>query len=103
MNTTATESELLDPSTLSSLLDVNSLLTALLPTLIISTVVLVVFVAISVSRHHKQRKMIQQTQEDIHAIRELLENRLGNTPTYTNHPTPLTQEPGNDPQIPAGP
>jgi len=103
MDTTSTESELLDSSALSSLLDINSLLGALLPMLIVSSIILVVLVGISLSRHHKQRKMIQQAHDDIHAIRELLESRFGNTNTYTSRPAPLNEELESDPQIPARP
>jgi len=88
-----------DESSLLSQFSLDDSLTALLPLMIVSTVVAIGLLIISSIRQHKQRQM----QEDIHAIRELLDKRFGNTIAATSRPAPLSKELESDPQIPARP
>lgn len=70
---------------------------------IASTVLLVVLFVISTLNHKKQQKAVRQSQQDIHAIRELLEKRFGATVTYQSRQAPLTSDLNDDPQVPARP
>ena len=71
--------------------------------MIAGTVIVVGLLIISSIRQHRQRQQSRQMQEDIHAIRELLEKRFGNTIASTSRPAPLSKELESDPQIPARP
>ena len=92
-----------DESSLLSQFSLDDSLTALLPLMIVSTVVAIGLLIISSIRQHKQRQQSRQMQEDIHAIRELLDKRFGNTIAATSRPAPLSKELESDPQIPAKP
>ena len=82
----------------------NSTLSEMMPLLVgslISSLALLLIIAIFSARSHRQQKRaILQTAEDTHAIRELLEKRFGN-PAYTTASRPEALK--NDPQLPPQP
>ncbi|HMS93261.1 MAG TPA: hypothetical protein PKD28_02615 [Candidatus Saccharibacteria bacterium] len=92
-----------DESSLLSQFGLDSSLAMIVPMLIVSTVVVLGLMIFSSIRQHKQRQQSHQMQQDIHAIRELLEKRFGNTTTYISRPAPLNKELESDPQLPPRP
>lgn len=92
-----------DGSSLLSQSGLDGILTMMVPMLVISTIVVLGIMILAGVRQHKQRQQLRQMQQDIHAIRELLENRFGNTATFASRSAPLSKELESDPQLPPRP